>query len=407
MNEQIRVLFIDDEPMVLEVVERSLQIERKYLITKAESAISAVSLINDHQFDVIVSDYRMKQMDGIALLKELRGRGDTTPFIIFTGKGREEVVIEALNSGADFYLQKGGDPPAQAAELSNKIQYAVSRKRAEIELVQRNSELESARRELALLNEHLKEQVEERTRDLTESKEHVELLLRQKDQFIYQLAHDLRTPLTPVVAMLPLLLIGIQDPDSRNLLEIFSKSIGNLQQMTEDILFYAQINQQCGINDYADYLLDDLVNDAFRNYAFLIDEKELTTSCQISPGLTIRLSRSQARQLFGNLINNAIKYNIFRGSITVRAYADSRWIYIQIADTGIGIPEERLEQIWDELSTGDSARRDPESKGMGLPIVRRIVMLHDGSISVSSPGTGKGATFKLMLPIRRDPDSDL
>ena len=68
----------------------------------------------------------MPEMDGIEFLKIVRGRGDKTPFIIFTGKWREEVVIEALNSGADFYLQKGGEPKSQFAELSNKIQHAVS-----------------------------------------------------------------------------------------------------------------------------------------------------------------------------------------------------------------------------------------------------------------------------------------
>ena len=73
----------------------------------------------------------MPRMNGISFLKILRASGNTTPFIIFTGKGREEVVIEALNSGADFYIQKGGQPKSQFAELSNKVRYAVSRKLTE------------------------------------------------------------------------------------------------------------------------------------------------------------------------------------------------------------------------------------------------------------------------------------
>ena len=406
MTEKIDILFIDDEPMLLDISKKYLHLAGNYEITTVESAIIGLELINQHQYDVIISDYEMKKMDGITLLKTIRDRGDTTPFIVFTGKSREGVVIEALNSGADFYLQKGGEPPAQFAELSNKIQYAVSRRRAEKELILRNNELERARRELATLNECLKEQVEEQTRDLMESKEHIELLLKQKDQFIYQLAHDLRTPLTPVVAMLPLLLIGIQDPDARNLLEIFSKSIGNLQQMAEDILFYAQINRQYSIHDHADYLLNDLIHDAIKANSFLIGEKELTIQCQVPPDLKIRLSRSQAHQLFGNLINNAVKYNVFKGSILVKAHTKGNWITVHITDTGVGISEERLEGIWDELSTGDSARRDPESKGMGLPIVRRIVTLHQGTISATSQGIGRGMTFTLRLPLLQEQDTD-
>ncbi len=76
----------------------------------------------------------MPEMDGIAFLKEVRSRYDTIPFILFTGRGREEIVIQALNDGADFYLQKGGHPIAQFVELSHKIVQAVSRKKAEKEL---------------------------------------------------------------------------------------------------------------------------------------------------------------------------------------------------------------------------------------------------------------------------------
>jgi len=85
---------------------------------------------------VIVSDYQMPGMTGIELLATLRESGDTTPFIIFTGRGREEIVIEALNNGADFYVQKGGYPKAQFAELAHKIRHAASRKEAERRLLE-------------------------------------------------------------------------------------------------------------------------------------------------------------------------------------------------------------------------------------------------------------------------------
>ena len=83
------------------------------------------------KFDAIISDYQMPMMDGISLLKKVRERDKDIPFILFTGKGREEIVIEALNAGADFYLQKGGDPKAQFAELSHKVRRAVEQRKAE------------------------------------------------------------------------------------------------------------------------------------------------------------------------------------------------------------------------------------------------------------------------------------
>ena len=81
-------------------------------------------------FEAIVSDYQMPDMDGIEFLKEVR-RKDKTPFILFTGKGREEVAIEAINSGADFYIKKGGEPLSQYSELSNAIKQVIARRQAE------------------------------------------------------------------------------------------------------------------------------------------------------------------------------------------------------------------------------------------------------------------------------------
>ena len=98
------------------------------------SADSALDLIKVQEFDVIVSDYQMPGRDGIQLLNELRCRGNMTPFILFTGKGREDVVIEALNAGADFYLQKGGDPKAQFAELKNMITKSAEKHWIELDL---------------------------------------------------------------------------------------------------------------------------------------------------------------------------------------------------------------------------------------------------------------------------------
>jgi len=100
-------------------------------VDTADSAACALDSLKVREYDVIVSDYQMPGKDGIQLLKEIRSTGNMIPFILFTGKGREEVAKEALNNGADFYLQKGGDPTSQFAELANMIMQAHSRKKGE------------------------------------------------------------------------------------------------------------------------------------------------------------------------------------------------------------------------------------------------------------------------------------
>ncbi len=130
----IKVLLIDDEPAILDISKQFLELDHSISVDAAVSAIDAQKLIELSEYDVIVSDYQMPEKDGIQLLNEIRATGNNIPFIIFTGKGREEVAIEALNAGADFYLQKGGQSASQFAELANIIKQAYARKEGERKL---------------------------------------------------------------------------------------------------------------------------------------------------------------------------------------------------------------------------------------------------------------------------------
>ncbi|MEI6795649.1 MAG: PAS domain S-box protein [Methanomassiliicoccales archaeon] len=134
-NETLRVLCIDDEATFLELTKEFLQEGGHYRVSTAFSAEEGLRLWQESEFDAIVCDYDMPGMDGLRLLQIVRDTPSPIPFIIFTGRGREEVAIAALNAGADFYLQKGGQARAQFAELCNKIDQAVRRRRAEEALV--------------------------------------------------------------------------------------------------------------------------------------------------------------------------------------------------------------------------------------------------------------------------------
>jgi len=131
----ISVLFVDDEPALLEITRLYLEKSGSIAVETCRSALEALGILKNRQFDVIVSDYEMPLMDGIMFLKILRAEGNATPFLIFTGKGREHVVIDALNNGADYYLQKGGDPKAQFTELTHMIEQAFQRRHVEQNLM--------------------------------------------------------------------------------------------------------------------------------------------------------------------------------------------------------------------------------------------------------------------------------
>ncbi|MDD1687230.1 PAS domain S-box protein [Methanoregula sp.] len=132
----ISILYVDDESALLEVTKIYLEAAGGYAVDTCLSAQDALARLSTRSYDIVVSDYQMPEMDGLAFLIRLRENYPTLPFILFTGRGREEVAIAALNSGADFYLQKGGEPKSQFAELKNKIQQAVMRRRAERALLE-------------------------------------------------------------------------------------------------------------------------------------------------------------------------------------------------------------------------------------------------------------------------------
>ena len=127
----ISILYVDDEPTLLKLGKLFLEKSNNFMVDTATSAAEAINKLESRNYDGIISDYLMPDMDGIAFLRYVRTHYEYLPFILFTGRGREEVVMDALNNGADFYLQKGGAPTAQFVELAHKITVAVEKKRME------------------------------------------------------------------------------------------------------------------------------------------------------------------------------------------------------------------------------------------------------------------------------------
>ncbi len=125
----IQVLVVDDESDFCILTKQFLEMSRELEVDTVCSVGEAMTELTKKRYDVIVSDYQMPGINGIQFLKSLRAAGDGTPFILFTGKGREEVVIEALNCGADSYLQKGGKAVPQYVELEHRILTLVQRHR--------------------------------------------------------------------------------------------------------------------------------------------------------------------------------------------------------------------------------------------------------------------------------------
>jgi PAS domain S-box-containing protein len=130
----ISVLYVDDESGFLEIGKSYLEHTNEFAVTTASSASVALDRLKSNGIQAIVSDYQMPGIDGIEFLKQVRAIDKTIPFILFTGKGREEIAIEAFENGADFYLQKGGASKPQFAEIMLKIRIAVENRRDKVQV---------------------------------------------------------------------------------------------------------------------------------------------------------------------------------------------------------------------------------------------------------------------------------
>ena len=134
---RIQVLFVDDEPGMLQAIQDYLSIVHSIRVDICNSGAEALTREDLFAFDCLIIDYEMPDIDGIVLLKEIRKMNTEIPIIIFTGKGYEDIAIEAINAGADFYIKKGGNPEELFTELAHYIRKGVRRYQAEKELVEK------------------------------------------------------------------------------------------------------------------------------------------------------------------------------------------------------------------------------------------------------------------------------
>jgi DNA-binding NtrC family response regulator len=135
------ILYVDDDVNLLNLNKIFMEKSGEFLIDTVSSAPEALERIATIRYDAILSDYQMPDMDGIEFLKLVRARHGALPFILFTGRGREDIVIDAVNNGVDYYIQKGPDLKAMIAELRHKILRAIERRQIESDLKKSREDL--------------------------------------------------------------------------------------------------------------------------------------------------------------------------------------------------------------------------------------------------------------------------
>ena len=259
------------------------------------------------------------------------------------------------------------------------------------ELLMMNQELNVAREQLSMLNQNLEAKVKERTAD-------VEKLLKQKDEFIGQLGHDLKTPLTPLNILLPIVREREQDPQLKELLEIIFNNVYYMKNLVIKTLALAQLNSPNAQLSLQDIDLCMQIRDILDLEIPLFQGKSIIFENNIQTETIVEVDLLQIRELFDNLISNAVKYSQEgEVKITFDAKEMDDFIVVSVKDTGIGLESDQIQHVFDEFYKADYSRHDLQSTGLGLSICKRIVEKHGGRIWVESQGKGKGSTFFFTL----------
>jgi len=228
---------------------------------------------------------------------------------------------------------------------------------------------------------------------------------RAKSEFLANMSHEVRTPLNGIMGMTDLVLETQLTPEQREYLDTVKVSADSLLTVVNDILDFSKIEAGKIDLEAIDFNLRDCLDSTLKTLALRADGKGLELLCEIAPGVpeVTRGDSSRLRQIVVNLVGNAIKF-ADKGEVTLKVQVEAedardRILRFTVSDTGIGIPKEKLESIFDPFTQADSSTtRKHDGTGLGLTISMRLVQMMGGRISVESE-VGRGSQFHFTTRI--------
>ena len=276
------------------------------------------------------------------------------------------------------------------------VRDVTDRKVAEEDIRQKNEELKVMGDDLIELNLHLEQKVEERT-------EEIEKILKHKNEFISQMGHDIKTPLTPLISLLPFIEKNEVDPKSKDLLKICIRNVHYIKNLVVNTLQLARLNSKDTVFDINEINIKEIVDSVIFDHQTIIEDRDIEVEQKIDGDITVFADSLRLREVFSNLISNAIKFMDGEGKLTIdMEKMGEEFAIVSVRDTGIGLDDEVKSHLFEEFYKADKSRHELDSSGLGLVICKRIIEKHGGKIWAYSPGAGEGTTFYFTIPIKRE-----
>jgi CheY-like chemotaxis protein len=387
------VLVVEDHPEMSRLLVDTLAPD--YEVATALNGREGLEEARALRPDLVLTDVMMPEMGGDELVRALRAESElaSTPILVLTAKLDQDLRVRLLREGAQDYVVK----PFSVEELRARVGNLVTMKRARDVLQQT---LASQSHDLAALAEMLSQRQE----DLAAAN-------RAKDEFLATLSHELRTPVTGMLAWLWMLRRGhLDEPAAARAYETMEGSIRSLVRIIDDLLDVSRIIRGQLRLEVKPISLVPVVQSAIDAVRPAADAKQIRLETTIDPAAgPVHGDAARFQQVVWNLLMNSIKFTPAGGRVSVQLARRGADVDVTVRDTGIGIPREFLPHVFERFRQADGGTtREHGGLGLGLAIVRHLVELHGGTVSAESPGRDEGATFTITLPLiaAHEPASD-
>ncbi len=369
--EQNPILIIDDEESVVSALAEFFSM-RGYEIETAGTARQALGLIHEKNFGIVICDLRLPGMNGVELLDHVAEANPETVFIIMTGYASVQSAVEAMKKGAYDYVVK----PFSMYEMEKTVRLGLEKQK----LARENLELSHLMRKLIEIDQI-------------------------KSNIISTVSHEFRTPLMSLKGYLNMFTSLLDkgehlgQNESKWLMGM-KDNLGRLEMLILNLLLMTEAN--AGDLLIADENVDisEVIRESMARVGPLTKAKDIRMAFVEEKQTRIKGDAEKLSVAVTNLIENAVKFNLEAGTIEigVSQTMDPDGLRISILDTGIGIPDDKINSIFNSFTQADmSHTRRFTGVGLGLSVAKAIVEAHGGSIDVTSK-PGKGSTFFVWLP---------
>jgi signal transduction histidine kinase len=385
-----RILIVDDVDDNRTILRRRFE-RRGYEIAEAESGKGCLAAIDAGDFDVVLLDVMMPDMNGLDVLRKIREKHTDVqlPVIMVTGKTESQDIVEALTAGANDYVTK----PVDFAVALARVATQVGRRQAEEHVRRANEALSQA-------NEDLERKIAERTDQLRIALTEAQGANKAKDEFLVIVSHELRTPLNGMIGMGQMLAKTDLSEQQRKLAGIINASAEQLHGVVADLLDTLDLTAG-GVTLTPEVCdLKTLVDEAAAPSAAKAAGKGLkfTVAVDGKADGPVGADPHRLRQIIGKILDNAVKFTEAGGvSLKVTRAGDS--VVLEVTDTGVGFDDDAATRMFKAFEQADgSMTRKFGGVGLGLAICRGLVDLMEGSLTAQGK-PGKGATFRVELPL--------